>query len=85
MAISREELANLMRLVAHTRDREIDCDQCLMKVSEFAEQQLSNRPLPEAMRAIEQHFAVCGECREEYELLLAAMKELGRAGEGGAG
>ena len=80
MAMSWEELKRLVQLVGRTEEREIDCDECLKKVSEFAEEQLMHKPLSEALRAVEQHLAICGECREEYEMLRKAISTLGPDG-----
>jgi hypothetical protein len=77
MAISREELETLMRLVGHTEPNEVNCEECLMKVSEFAEHQLRQEPILDDLRAVEQHLAICSECREEHALLLTALRELG--------
>lgn len=75
MVISREVLERLMRLIGNTDQREIDCDECLLKVSELAEQKMRGGPLSDALRAVEQHLAICGECREEYDLLRKALDE----------
>ncbi len=77
MAMSPEELENLMWLIGNTSDREIDCEECLMKVSEFAERGMQGKPIPDALRSIGQHLAICGECREEYDLLRKALTESG--------
>jgi hypothetical protein len=76
MAISREELESLLRLIGSTSQREIDCEECLMWVSEFAEQEVQGRSISDALRAVEQHLAICGECREEFILLRKALSEL---------
>lgn len=78
MAMSREELENLMRLIGRTCEHEIDCEECLMQVSEFAEREVQGKPIPDALQSVEQHLAICGECREEYALLRKALHDLGQ-------
>lgn len=78
MPFSREELDGLMRLIGLTRDSEINCEQCAVLVAEFTERQLLGRPLSEALRAVEHHLSLCPECREEYESLQRALKDLDR-------
>ena len=56
------------------------CDECLDRVSEFAERKLAGRPLPEALLAVDHHLAICRECREEYEALRRALRSLGPGG-----
>mgnify|MGYP006908362152 FL=1 len=65
MALSKSELDNLMQLIGLTDEREINCEQCLALVSEFAEQALTGRSVPEGLKAVEQNLSVCGECRDE--------------------
>lgn len=77
MAMSREELESLMRLIRHTGRHEINCEECLMKVSEFAEHAVQGGPVPDTLQPIEQHLAICGECREEYDLLRKVLSEMG--------
>lgn len=77
MALSQEEFETLMRLIGHTGRHEINCEECLMKVSEFAEHELPQKSIPDVLRAVEQHLAICGECREEYDLLRNVLSEMG--------
>ena len=65
-----------MELLKITRDRELNCNECLEYVAEFAELKLSGKVIPEALKAVEHHLSICTECREEYELLQQALKEM---------
>jgi hypothetical protein len=76
MSLSREEIAELLRLIGLTRDEEIDCDQCLALVAEFAERELTGQSIPAALEAVAHHLSICAECCEEYEALLQALKVL---------
>ena len=69
MPLSEEEIASLLRLVGNTEDAEINCEQCLALVAEFAEQQLTGKSIQEGLKAVEHHLSVCAECRDEYEAL----------------
>jgi bacterioferritin-associated ferredoxin len=74
MSLSKEEINNLMRLVGLTKDDEIDCGRCLTLVAEFAERELAGRSIPAGLEAVAQHLSICGECREEFEALIQALK-----------
>lgn len=74
--LTRDEIDALLNLVSLTADDEIDCDECLALIAEFAEQELASKPFSEGLRAVAQHLTVCSECREEYEALLRALEEL---------
>lgn len=74
MSLSHLEIQKLLAVVRATQPAEIDCDVCLMQVGEFAERHLVGKPIPEGLKAIEQHLSICDECREEYELLCLALR-----------
>jgi uncharacterized protein with PIN domain len=76
MSLSREEIAELLRLIGLTRDEEIDCERCLARVAEFAERELAGRSVPAALEAVAHHLSICAECCEEYESLLQALKAM---------
>ena len=76
MPMSKHEIEELMRLVGLTKDSEINCEQCLALVAEFAEQELAGRSVHEGLKAVEQHLSICPECREEYEALQRALGEI---------
>ena len=75
MSLSRPELQKMLDVVRATQSVEIDCDVCLMRVGEFAELNLVGKPIHDGLKAIEQHLAICDECREEYELLCVALRK----------
>lgn len=77
MPLSKEELDELMRLIGLTKDSEINCEQCLALISEFAEQSLAGKSISDGLKAVKHHLTVCAECREEYEVLQQALQELG--------
>jgi hypothetical protein len=76
MPLSRKELEDLLRLVGLTRQSEINCEQCLALVAEFAERRLEGKSIGESLRALEHHLSICGECRDEYEALERALKDM---------
>jgi hypothetical protein len=76
MALSKEEIDDLMRQIGLTRDEEIDCERCLALVAEFAERELLGRSIPAGLEAVAHHLSICAECSEEYEALLQALKAM---------
>ena len=76
MSLSREQIAELLRLIGLTRDEEIDCERCLALLAEFAERELAGRSVPAALEAVAHHLSICAECCEEYEALLQALKAM---------
>jgi hypothetical protein len=76
MSLSREEIAELLRLIGLTRDEEIDCERCLTLVAEFAERELAGRSVSAGLEAVAYHQSICAGCCEEYEALLQALKAM---------
>ncbi len=74
MPLTKDEIAHLLEVVGQTADQEIDCEECLLDLAEFAERELLGRSVPESLAAVAQHLAVCAECREEYEALRTALE-----------
>lgn len=76
MKLNKKILKNMIRAISMTRPDEIGCDDCFDKLSEFAELQLAGKSPETAMPLVQEHLNKCGECREEYEALLEALREL---------
>lgn len=72
--LTSEQVGSIVKMLGLTRDREFNCGECLQHVSEFAECQLANKPVSEIIASVEQHLALCPECREEYEALMKILK-----------
>ena len=73
MKLNDQQIRDLINMIAQTRDQEASCGGCAQKLAAFAEVQLAGKTPDESMQAIEQHLQVCGECREEFEALQAAL------------
>ena len=72
--LTREQVGSIVKMLGLTTDREFNCSECLQHVSEFAECQLANQSVGEVIAKVEQHLALCPECREEYEALMKILK-----------
>jgi hypothetical protein len=80
MPLSKQEIERLLQLVGLTKDRELNCEECLALVAEFAEQQLAGKSVSAGLKAVEQHLSICGECREEYEALQQTLSAMDNTG-----
>jgi len=67
----------LLREIAETREVEIGCDECFEQLDRFVEMKLSGLNAAQAMPLVQEHVEICGECREEFEALLAALRATG--------
>jgi hypothetical protein len=76
MDLSDDQIRALLQAVSRTRDQELNCDECLGEVGDFAELTLKGRPAEDAFDLLQQHLLICDECREEFVLLLDALQVL---------
>ncbi|HCB13820.1 MAG TPA: hypothetical protein DEP36_09680 [Gammaproteobacteria bacterium] len=76
MSLSTHEINKLMQLIGLTKDDEIDCEQCLSLVAEFAERELAGKSIPDGLKAVAHHLTLCAECHEEYQALQRVLKDL---------
>ncbi|QDS97120.1 hypothetical protein [Adhaeretor mobilis] len=75
MALSRKQLDTLLGMLSLTRPDEIACDECTEKLSQFAENSLAGKTVPEGLEAVEHHLAICTECCEEFEALMHVLRD----------
>jgi len=73
--LTPKQIKGIVRRVAETRERELNCSECLNLFGEFAERQLARLPLDEALERVEHHLSLCPECREELLALEKILRE----------
>ena len=76
MELDRNTLKQIVREVIATRPDEIDCQQCFEQLDHFAEVTLVGKNASQAMPLVQHHLDLCGDCREEFEALLEALRAL---------
>lgn len=76
MSLSKNQIDELIRLIGLTKEEEINCEQCLSLVAEFAEQELRGKSVSDALKVVEHHLSICAECHEEYTLLQGALRNM---------
>lgn len=76
MKLNKKVIKKLIGAVKMTHPDEIGCDDCFDQMHEFAELELTGKSPEQAMPLVKDHLEKCGECREEYQALLSAMKKL---------
>ena len=69
-----DTIRKMAQMIAATRPVEIGCDECFEQLDRFAELELAGKNAAEAMPLVQDHLDRCGDCREEFEALLAALK-----------
>ena len=70
MKPTRAQLQELLRVVAATEPREIDCEEFLERVGALLEALEPGSEPPPELRLVSQHLEVCSECRADFEALV---------------
>ena len=73
----QQALKEMARGIMSTRPDEIGCAECFEQMDRFVEMELAGKNVAEAMPLVQDHLDRCGNCREEFEALLAALKAVG--------
>jgi hypothetical protein len=76
-ALSPGDLRSMVRGILSTHENEIDCEQCFEQLDRFVELVLDGANAEEALPLVQDHLNRCGDCREEFEALLAAVRQMG--------
>ena len=69
-----DTLKQMVRGIITTRPDEIACDECFEQVDRFAEMVLAGKDAAEVLPLVQDHLDRCGDCHEELEALLAALR-----------
>jgi hypothetical protein len=74
MRLTLDVLKKMVRSIATTRDEELGCEDCFEELDQFAELKLKDKNAAEALPLVQQHLSRCGNCREEFEAFMEAIK-----------
>ena len=78
MTLTPDVLAHLVRRVFNAHAGELACGECYARVDRFAEMELAGLDAADALPLVEEHLRGCPECLEEFECLVAALREAAR-------
>ena len=76
MHLDTPTLKRLARDIATTNPDEICCAECFLQVDEYIDLVLAGKSASQALPLVQNHLEQCGNCREEFEALLAAVRGL---------
>ena len=74
--LNPDNLKSVVRAIVETREEEIGCDECFEQLGLFVETKLSGLDAAAAMPLVQDHLDKCGDCREEFEALLTALRAI---------
>jgi hypothetical protein len=77
MKLDAKQIAELVQLTATARSEDtIGCNGCFELMDQFAQAELEGRDVPEALEVVLVHLEQCKCCRDEYDALLTALREI---------
>jgi hypothetical protein len=76
MQLSYQQITHLIELVVTTRSDSLGCDGCLELMDQFAQAELDGVPIPRALECVRVHLEQCKCCKDEYEALMIALREV---------
>jgi hypothetical protein len=76
MELTLDILKKLIKSAQMAADEEIGCDECFDELHEFAEMELAGKSPAKTKPLVQDHLDKCGSCREEYEALLEALRNM---------
>ena len=72
--LNLEKLKKIIRSIAATREDEIGCEDCYAELDQFVELLLDGKDAEEALPLVKHHLDLCGDCHQEYEVLIEAIQ-----------
>lgn len=76
MQLSHQQVTNLIELTVTTKDDSLGCDGCLELMDQFAQAELDGTTIPKALESVRIHLEQCKCCKDEYEALMIALREV---------
>jgi hypothetical protein len=73
MKLRDEQIRAYLKASRETQAVEIDCDEFLGLMAEFAEVRAEGRTLPEGLKKAAEHETLCPSCREELAALVESL------------
>lgn len=81
MKLDAKQLTDLIQLTATARGEDLlGCDGCFELMDQLAQAELDGREIPQALELVQIHLEQCKCCRDEYDALLTALREIDSQG-----
>jgi hypothetical protein len=71
---SMEKVKYLIQSIQETKDDEIACADCFAVLDQFMELVMQGNDAAVLMPLVQDHLDRCGDCHEEFEALLVALR-----------
>jgi hypothetical protein len=75
MSLTDPQVHGLLSVLGETRAHELDCEQFLARMAQYAELRAADQPVPDALADVEAHERLCANCREECQALVDVVRD----------
>lgn len=79
MQMTVVQISRLVELAIATKPDALGCDGCLELMDQFAQADLDGIDIPEALDVVRTHIEQCKCCKDEYQALMSALREISDA------
>ncbi len=76
MKLNHQQISNLIELTVTAKRDSLGCDGCFELMDQFAQAELDGIDVPEALESVRVHLEQCKCCKDEYEALIIALREI---------
>lgn len=76
MLLTNQQIVHLFDLILTTKDDSLGCDGCLELMDQFAQAELDGTMIPKTLECVRTHLEQCKCCKDEYEALMIALREV---------
>lgn len=74
MELKDEVVLKFLRVLENAREEELSCGEMYARLDQFVESEVQAKDADKITPLIQEHLDMCPECCEEYEALLAILK-----------
>lgn len=76
MQLTAVQITRLVEMAIATKQDALGCDGCLELMDQFAQAELDGIDVPEALEVVRTHIEQCKCCKDEYQALMSALREI---------
>lgn len=76
MALSPDQVDQLLKMIQLTREVEMTCPECLDELDKYTQGVLNGEELSGALGRVRDHLETCPFCNDEFQLILETLRAM---------
>ena len=73
MALNREQVGWLLKMLRNTHEVELSCPECAAELDKYAQAILDGKTIEEDLQLVREHLESCSGCDDEFQLILETL------------